>query len=98
MKSLEAQGLADQFGRNLAYCRRRAKLSQEELAVRASLHRTAVGQLERGERVARVDTLIKLAGGIGIPPEELLDGLGWDPGSTIIGGFKFESDDDASNF
>lgn len=35
--------IADQFGRNLAYCRRRAKLSQEELAVRASLHRTAVG-------------------------------------------------------
>lgn len=36
--------VADQFGKNLAYCRRRAKLSQEELAVRASLHRTAVGQ------------------------------------------------------
>lgn len=91
MKSLEAQTLADQFGQNLAYCRRRARLSQEELAVRASIHRTAVGQLERGERVARVDTLIKLAGAIGIPPEELLDGLDWDPGSTVIGGFKFES-------
>ena len=72
--------VADQFGHNLAYCRRRAKLSQEELAVRASLHRTAVGQLERGERVARVDTAIKLAGSLGIPPEELLDGMGWDPG------------------
>jgi DNA-binding XRE family transcriptional regulator len=36
-----------QFGRNLAYCRRRAKLSQEGLSVRASLHRTAVGQIER---------------------------------------------------
>jgi Helix-turn-helix domain len=41
--------IAIQFGRNLAHCRRRAKLSQEELAVRASLHRTAVGQLERGD-------------------------------------------------
>ncbi|HEX3174588.1 MAG TPA: helix-turn-helix transcriptional regulator [Solirubrobacterales bacterium] len=70
---------------NLAYCRRRAKLSQEALAVRASLHRTAVGQLERGERVARVDTLIKLAGSLGIPPEELLNGMGWDPGGTRIG-------------
>jgi transcriptional regulator with XRE-family HTH domain len=77
--------VADQFGRNLAYCRRRAKLSQEELAVRASLHRTAVGQLERGERVARVDTAIKLAGSLGIPPEELLDGMGWDPGGTRLG-------------
>jgi len=77
----------DQFGRNLAYCRRRAKLSQEELAVRASLHRTAVGQLERGERVARVDTAIKLAGSLGIPPGELLDGMGWNPGGTRLGQF-----------
>lgn len=79
--------VADQFGRNLAYCRRRAKLSQEELAVRASLHRTAVGQLERGERVARVDTVIKLAGSLGIPPGDLLDGMGWDPGGTRLGRF-----------
>jgi DNA-binding XRE family transcriptional regulator len=79
--------LADQFGRNLASCRRRGRLSQEELAVRASLHRTAVGQLERGERVCRVDTLIKLAGSLGIPPEELLEGLGWDPGGTRVGRF-----------
>lgn len=79
--------VADQFGRNLAHCRRRAKLSQEELAVRASLHRTAVGQLERGERVARVDTVIKLAGSLRIPPEELLDGMGWTPGGTRLGRF-----------
>ena len=79
--------IAVNFGRNLAHCRKRAKLSQEELAVRASLHRTAVGQLERGERVARVDTLIKLAGSLGIPPGELLDGMGWTPGGTTIGQF-----------
>ena len=80
--------IATSFGRNLARCRKRAKLSQEELAVRASLHRTAVGQLERGERVARVDTLIKLAGSLGIPPGELLDGMGWAPGGTTMGQFE----------
>lgn len=79
--------VADQFGRNLSYCRRRANLSQEELAVRASLHRTAVGQLERGERVARVDTVVKLAGSLGISSCELLDGMGWDPGGTRLGRF-----------
>ena len=79
--------IAMQFGRNLAHCRKRAKLSQEELAVRASLHRTAVGQLERGERVARVDTVVKLAGSLGIPPGELFDGMGWDPGGTRLGQF-----------
>jgi transcriptional regulator with XRE-family HTH domain len=77
--------VADQFGRNLAHRRKQAKLSQEELSVRASLHRTAVGQIERGERVARVDTLVKLAGSLGIPPGELLDGIGWDPGGTRLG-------------
>ena len=84
--------VADQFGRNLAYCRKRAKFSQEELAVRASLHRTAVGQLERGERVARVDTVVKLAGSLGIHPGELLDGMGWNPGGTRIGEFTAEYD------
>jgi transcriptional regulator with XRE-family HTH domain len=88
--------VADQFGHNLAYCRRRAKLSQEELSVRASLHRTAVGQLERGERVARVDTLIKLAGSLGIPPGDLLDGMGWEPGGTRFGSFNFESEPDVT--
>ena len=80
--------VATSFGRNLARCRKRVGLSQEELSVRASLHRTAVGELELGERVARVDTLIKLAGSLEIPPGELLEGMGWDPGGTRAGQFR----------
>lgn len=83
--------IAASFGRNLARCRKRAGLSQEELAVRASLHRTAVGQLERGERVARVDTLIKLAGSLGVPPGDLLGGMSWSPGGTRVGEFSSSS-------
>lgn len=79
--------IAAQFGTNLARRRKRAHLSQEELAVRASLHRTAIGQLERGERTARIDTLVKLAGSLGLPPGELLDGMGWTPGGTRVGQF-----------
>jgi transcriptional regulator with XRE-family HTH domain len=78
---------AIRFGGNLATCRKQAGLSQEELGVRASLHRTAVGQLERGERVARADTLVKLAGSLGVPAEELLGGLAWTPGSVVAGHF-----------
>jgi transcriptional regulator with XRE-family HTH domain len=89
--SLAPQDLKIQFGKNLARRRRRAKLSQEELAVRASLHRTAVGQLERGERIARVDTLVKLAGSLDLPPGELLDGMGWTPGGTRVGQFTERS-------
>lgn len=80
-----------QFGKNLARCRNRVGLSQEETAVRASLHRTAVGQLERGERVARADTLVKLAGALGIEPGDLLAGLSWDPGGTRLGSFEFKA-------
>jgi transcriptional regulator with XRE-family HTH domain len=84
---------AVRFGGNLAACRRQAQLSQEELGVRASRHRTAVGQLERGERVARADTLVKLAGSLGIPSEELLAGLAWTPGSMTVGHFLGEDGD-----
>ncbi len=43
--------VAGVFGDNLARCRRAADITQEELSVRASLHRTEVSQLERGLRI-----------------------------------------------
>lgn len=82
--------IAARFGDNLARCRKRADLSQDELSVRASLHRTEISQLERGLRLARIDTLIKLVGSLEISADELLDGMGWDPGGTRIGKFKAE--------
>jgi transcriptional regulator with XRE-family HTH domain len=83
--------IAARFGENLSRCRKRADLSQEELSVRASLHRTEISQLERGLRVARIDTLIKLIGSLEVSADELLVGMGWEPGGTRIGKFKPES-------
>ena len=80
--------IADRFGQNLARCRAKANLSQEELGFRASLHRTEIGMLERGIRLPRIDTLVKLAGGLGVPAGDLLDGLDWTPGGTRIGHFR----------
>jgi len=74
---MAAVDLKTRLGENLRRCRKRAGLSQEELSFRASLHRTAVGQLERAERIARADTLVKLAGALCVPPGELLDGIVW---------------------
>ena len=85
--------LARKLGANLRRERRHAGLSQEELAFQAGLHRTAVGQLERGERVARVDTLIRLAGTMGIPPGDLLAGVTWTPGVYSQGVFQHASAD-----
>lgn len=79
---------AAQFGKNLAYQRKRADLSQEELSVRASLHRTEISHLERGLRVARVDTLVKLVASLEITADELLVGLEWNPGGMVYGRFR----------
>jgi transcriptional regulator with XRE-family HTH domain len=80
--------IATRFGQNLRRCRIRAELSQEDLSVRASLHRTEISHLERGLRVARIDTLVKLRGSLGVSADELLEGMGWDPGGTRIGEFN----------
>ena len=50
-------------------------------------HRTAVGQLERGERVARADTIAKLAGALRIDPGDLFEGIVWEPGDVRYGRF-----------
>lgn len=80
--------VAGRFGENLARCRKRSSLSQEELGFRASLNRTQIGILERGERLPRIDTLVKLAGALSVSPGELLDGIDWRPGTASPGGFE----------
>ena len=80
--------VAEQFGDNLKRERRLADLSQDELAFRASLHRTEVSQLERGLRHARVDTVAKLAGAMEIDPGRLFEGIEWEPGDIRLGSFK----------
>jgi transcriptional regulator with XRE-family HTH domain len=70
-----------QFGENLCRFRKRAKISQEELGFRASLHRTEVGELERGARMPQLDTILKLAAALSISPCELIEGMAWVSGA-----------------
>ncbi len=70
---------AERFGRNLWCARRRAGLSQEVLAKRASVHRTEVGKLENGQRLPRIDTLIKLKTVLEVSADDLLTGIEWMP-------------------
>lgn len=81
-----------QFAANLRACRKRAGLSQEALGFRASLHRTEIGLLERGARVPRIDTLVKLAAALGIGPCDLLEGIAWEPGEAQPGRFELSRD------
>lgn len=87
--------VAGKFGDNLARCRRLADVTQEELSIRASLHRTEISQLERGLRVPRIDTLVKLATSLECDVTELLVGINWRPGGVRIGSFG-ESDPSAT--
>ena len=89
--------IASRFGKNLRRCRRAAGLSQEEVGIRASLHRTEIGLLERGERIPRIDTAIKLAGAVGVQLSELTDGIGWAPGVSSRGAFSVDPDEAIQN-
>jgi transcriptional regulator with XRE-family HTH domain len=81
------------FGANLQRLREQEGITQEEFAFRASLHRTEIGLLERGGRVPRIDTLVKIAGSLEVAPGELLEGIVWRPGSVAHGNFRLTSDE-----
>lgn len=49
--------------------------AQDEIARDASLDRTMVGMIERGETNPSVVTLVKLARALGTTPASLLDGI-----------------------
>ena len=61
------------FGEHLRELRVSAGLSQEALAEKAKLHRNYVGHLERGEKTASLDVLLRLAAAFGLSLPELLE-------------------------
>jgi transcriptional regulator with XRE-family HTH domain len=84
--------IAAQFGDNLIRARKSADMSQDELSVRASVHRTEISQLERGLRITRIDTLVKISGSLEIDPSDLLVGIVWSPGDVRRGQFREQGD------
>jgi transcriptional regulator with XRE-family HTH domain len=84
--------VAERFGKNLARYREASGLTQEELAMRASVHRTQVGLLETGQRQPRIETLVKLAGALSIDSCALLEGIVWVPPATDTGHFELQED------
>jgi transcriptional regulator with XRE-family HTH domain len=90
-RKINSDGVALKLGDNLRRCRTLVGLSQKELAERASLDRTEVAELESGERIARIDTLLQLAEAMAIRPEDLIAGISWIPGEAGDGDFSFET-------
>jgi transcriptional regulator with XRE-family HTH domain len=60
------------FGVRLRFAREDMGLSQELLAEKAGLHRTYIGQVERGERNISVDSMERLADAVGLQLWDML--------------------------
>jgi transcriptional regulator with XRE-family HTH domain len=63
------------FAANVGRLRERRGLTQEQLGWAAGLHQTAVARIESGERKPNLETILKLAAGLEVPPAELFDDI-----------------------
>lgn len=61
------------FGNRLRELRQEQCLTQEELAYRAGLNRTYVGDIERGEKNITLGSMDKLAKALGIKLRDFFD-------------------------
>lgn len=60
------------FGRNVRKYRQILKISQEELAHRANLHRTYIGMIERSEKNITLFNIEKIAKALDVKIENLI--------------------------
>jgi transcriptional regulator with XRE-family HTH domain len=72
---LDRSAVCPAFGQQLRTLRAEQGLSRDVLARRAGIHRTEVEKLERGERDPRLTTIRRLARGLELPPEALVEGV-----------------------
>lgn len=63
------------IGERIANERKRKHLSQEYLAEITNLHRNYIGLIERGEKHASIDTLLKITKALNISLEWLFRGF-----------------------
>ena len=63
------------FGERVRARRLELGLSQEAAAVRCGIHWTQLGKVERGQRSLRLETIVKIAGGLDVDPGALVGGL-----------------------
>lgn len=60
------------FGQVVRNLRLERNLSQEKLSELSGLDRSYVSEIERGEKTASIRTIVKLAGGLGVLPSNLI--------------------------
>jgi len=71
----QTQRIQIAFGKSLRSYRESAGISQEKLAVRAGIHRTYVGDVERGERNLGLVNMQRLANALGVPLAKIIQNM-----------------------
>lgn len=64
------------IGQRIRNYRLQQKLSQEKLADLSGCHPTYIGQIERGEKNATLESIEKIASALGVPLSKLFEKLG----------------------
>ena len=65
--------IIERIGLNIIKIREKRGLSQEKLAALAGLHRTYIGQVERGEKNIGLKNLEKIANALEVPARRLVE-------------------------
>ena len=64
------------LGKTIRKLRTKIGISQEDLAYRAGIHRTYMGDVERGERNIAALNIVKIAKALKVKPSALFEDLG----------------------
>ena len=72
MRTIPASRIASHLARNLASLRHARGLTQDALAKSAGVPRSTIANLESGEGNPSLSVLVKVAGALGVPIDELL--------------------------
>lgn len=80
----------EDLGKRIRECRKHKKLTQEQLAEMTGISASFLGHIERGSRVASIDTLVALCNALSVKSDYLLaDSL-----NTFDGGMPAGLSDD----
>lgn len=81
--------LINRLGDRIRLLRKDQQLSQEQLGELAGLHTNYIGQVERGEKNVTVESLEKIASGLGVSMEDLFRFI--DPAKRRTNSVRFSS-------
>lgn len=75
--------IAKIIGQRIRNYRTEKGLSQEKLAEMSGCHPTYIGQVERGEKNATLESVDKIASAMGVPLSKLFEKMGEDSSDSI---------------